>query len=1458
MMMLMHVVVHDGEGSHDLVLQWTDAATVGDLLAVAAAPRGRPATGLRIGDVVVGLDTLLDDCPLHEGAELAMVGHEAPWPEAAAAPAAELELTGGIDAGERFALSPGVHLVGTTADCGIRVSPAAAGGTGVLALLDVGADGSVRVTDLGPAAGTAVGGRRLAGATAQVPPGASVDIGAIECHIRPRRTGDRTAGLEGLPQATRGSGGSVPFNRVPRSAAPPMPAPLRSPEAPSPPARQAPAGGATVLAPVLTAGAMVALTGDLRYGMFALLSPVMAVATAIERRRHARREGRAEAERFRAELATFTDRLGALAAAEVERRERRAPDLAEVTRRASLPSVWMWERVRADGSSDDFLALRAGRGAVAWSPPVLDPLRAADEVAEAVAAASSLAGAPVDVELGDGGVVGIVGNRDAALAVARSLVCQAAVHHGPADLAIAVCTDGEAGAAAWDWAKWLPHTRRHGTAAGLLAGSSARSAEVLAAIVEDRRVAATDRPGAEHTGSPAVVLLVADDESLIVGRDAPARAILRGAIGPTAGIVVASSPDRLPASCTAVITVRDPAGSAELERPRRGPDRQQIQADGLSVRTARSCALVLARFHDPEQGGAPDRLPGEVRLLELLGLEGDGSAGGGALAVAERWERFEGRCEAPIGMGEEGVLAVDLDRDGPHALVAGTTGSGKSELLRTLVASMAATVDPDHLSFVLIDFKGGSAFDECGRLPHTVGVVTDLDQHEASRALRCLEAELRHRERVLREAGVGDLAAYLRAGAPRGPLPRLAVVVDEFATLKAELPSFVDSLVGVAQRGRSLGMHLVLATQRPRGAVSETIRANTDLRIALRVQDAAESSDVVGVADAASIPRTGPGRAVVRLGPREVVAFQAALVTAPDPPAALGTRRPNVVALPFVMGAACDHRAGPPRCGTGPSDLGRLVDLVGSAFAASGRPRPRRPWVEPLPTRVTLDAVLSPQRRRGDLPPQVAFAVADDPDRQCQFAFGWRPLEASLLLYGLSGSGTTTAAASVALAVAASTDPDRCHLYVLDLGGCALAPLAGLPHCGAVIGAAEGERRARLLRWLRGQLDSRRTLHAAGPAGEPSIVVVVDGYPSLEAACRNEGSVASLEDLARVVADGPEVGLHVVLTGDRLGSIPTAIASLAPQKLLFRLADTSDYALAGIAARSVPAMPPGRAVSAESGLVIQVAVPPAPLAEAVAAIAAAVADHPPRRVPTPITVLAEQVRLDEIVAATSLATRPWLVALGRRERDLGPAVLVVHPGEHVLVAGPGRSGKSSTLATIAGSMLAGAALEGRPPPQVVAVASPRSPLPAAVAGIRSFPPDRVGDALNALDASAGPCLLLIDDAEDIADPDGRLEALLTGRSGHTTEVLVAAAGRPDGLRSLYTHWTRILRRHRLGVLLQPQAELDGELLGLHLPRRSPVAMVRGRGYLVSGGEPELVQVALGPSRDTRPQIARSA
>jgi DNA segregation ATPase FtsK/SpoIIIE, S-DNA-T family len=333
--------------------------------------------------------------------------------------------------------------------------------------------------------------------------------------------------------------------------------------------------------------------------------------------------------------------------------------------------------------------------------------------------------------------------------------------------------------------------------------------------------------------------------------------------GPKVGIYSICIDDderSLSEEATAVVVVYAD-GSADLRRsPQDISHKTRLDVIGQDwfERTARALAPIRDTGGDEE-----DALPQAARLTEVLELEPVGPE-----QFLSRWAGAARSTRATLGVSFDGPFSIDLVVDGPHGLVAGTTGAGKSELLQTIVASLAVANRPDAMNFVLVDYKGGAAFKDAVRLPHTVGMVTDLDAHLVERALTSLGAELTRREHMLAAVGAKDIDDYFEAGSRRGaePMPRLLIVIDEFASMVRELPDFVAGLVNIAQRGRSLGIHLILATQRPSGVVSGEIRANTNLRISLRVTDTADSGDIIGVPDAAQISASTPGRAYVRLG----------------------------------------------------------------------------------------------------------------------------------------------------------------------------------------------------------------------------------------------------------------------------------------------------------------------------------------------------------------------------------------------------------------------------------------------------------------------------------------------------------------------------------------------------------------------------------------------------------------
>ena len=496
-------------------------------------------------------------------------------------------------------------------------------------------------------------------------------------------------------------------------------------------------------------------------------------------------------------------------------------------------------------------------------------------------------------------------------------------------------------------------------------------------------------------------------------------------------------------------------------------------------------ARRLARYVDGDQPDLDGRLPSSVRLAQLL--EHDPADVDELLA---RWAASDGAAAlaAPLGATEDGPLAVDLVADGPHALVAGTTGAGKSELLRTWVAGLAATVDPRQLNFVLVDYKGGAAFDVCSRLPHTVSVVTDLDESLAARALRCLEAELRRREARLREAGVDDLRrlpSTAAADRPGGRLARLVVIVDEFAALAAELPDFVDSLVDVAQRGRSLGVHLILATQRPAGVVSERVRANVALRIALQG------------AGSPGVPRRARRRRRGRPAP---------------PPAGPGGR-----ALRPGRGP---HHADRPRlrprpAGSGSSELAAIVAAARAAAARLGIGPPRSPWPPPLPDRLLLDELQAdPADGGADLPVSTTRITRRGAPAHGTCAAGTCSWSA------VGGAARRPRWRRSPLALARTSTAEPC---TSTWSGPVPDHSTRSPACPTAVASSTWASRSGWPAWCSasaGSSTSAATSRLERRDGLPRVVVLVDDWTALQAALDEPGLAVLAEALERVAGRG--------------------------------------------------------------------------------------------------------------------------------------------------------------------------------------------------------------------------------------------------------------------------------------------------------------------------------------------------
>ncbi|MBW3087105.1 Type VII secretion system protein EssC [Austwickia sp. TVS 96-490-7B] len=725
-----------------------------------------------------------------------------------------------------------------------------------------------------------------------------------------------------------------------------------------------------LLLPVIMSLAAAALTHRAVYLAFGLLGPTMFIAQFhIQRRRHQTRTAAQQREHADA-LARVHRQVTDLTEQERYRLNIGMPHLADIALIARRGTADLWSRQLAD---PDHLAISVGRGDVTSALT----LRAEN----GSTSNPTLADLPVVVLLPQVGVLGIAPAQcspqtdtvhdakftDPVAAHARALIAQIVTCHSPLEVRLWLLAAHDATASQWSWTTLLPHSRDAASTYPVQAASATHPEQFARCLHDltsemDRRITTAPTGAPSSNGCPVVVILLIGAEAL---REIPGVARLLQE-GPAVGIVAMCVADRvsqLPQECAAVIEVGTGAGWLRSDAGDR-----QIIPDGVSLSYAMDLARALAPLRDAPPGLGED-LPELVRFADTVTADPYD-----VQAVADRWRRQAASTSFPIGVGAGGVVHLDLRRDGPHVVVGGTTGAGTSELLRSLVASLAWQNSPERMAFVLVDNKDGSAFDVCADLPHTVGVVTDVDVAGTRRALAGLEAELRSRETLLRAAGACDIDAYQdlvdsgacdAQGVPLQALARLVVVVDEFRALVEELPEFMAGLVRMAARGRSLGLHLVLATQRPAGVVSADMRAHISLRIALRVRDARDSVEVIGSPIAAAISPCHPGRAVVRTGDGDPVLLQTTyLGSLPDGPSVpvvvrslsagmVGARWDELPTVGTVSGAA-PARQGPM---SGAADLPQLVATLTAAARQVGARPVFPPWLPVLPTVVSINDV---------------------------------------------------------------------------------------------------------------------------------------------------------------------------------------------------------------------------------------------------------------------------------------------------------------------------------------------------------------------------------------------------------------------------------------------------------------------------------------------------------------------
>ncbi len=1071
--------------------------------------------------------------------------------------------------------------------------------------------------------------------------------------------------------------------------------------------------------PILVVTGLCFLVGAVSVGVLMIVSQRMAP----------KRKTREARERYLDYIEQMRHAVRRLVAVQRDRDAWRHPDvsaLLDVVRSHTR----RWERRPAD---PDFLVLRCGTGdQPLLSPLTLNadtgPLNEFDPVC--LHAAQELQGRyavlhdqPVTVDLRDVGVLSVLGDPDATRDLATSLLLSAVALHSPVDLRVAVVrADSRAGG--WDWVKWLPHVQHDvldGDVPGrLVTGSVGALRDLLGEELErrlDRHQRTRGRGRETEAGRHLLVVIDGDGLSGLPYLDSPDPAVRLADLDVHVLCLLGSRRSE-PESVDDRVEVD---GDRVVLASRPAPFRCDPVPPGLPVALARCLAPLRATVED--RGGT---LAETVGLPEILGVDDPET-----LDPWSTWRRRPLRdlLRVPIGVGSDGrAVWLDLKESahggmGPHGLVVGATGSGKSEMLRTLVSSLVIGHGPDQLALMLVDFKGGATFAAMEHVPHLAGMITNLqdDLTLVDRMRDALFGEMQRRQEVLKAAGnLPNVTAYqerVDAGEPLEPLPHLLVIVDEFSELLTAKPDFAELFLAVGRIGRSIGVHLLLASQKLEIGKIRGLESHLSYRIGLRTFSEGESRDVIGVPDAFHLPPE-PGSGYLKVDTTVFHRFKAALVSGPYRPPTEGPKAVvPVVPYAAVNGLGAWIAATQTATGQGQPDgtaagLRRneraVLDVLCARLVGSGAARTRPVWLDPLPSVTTLDELVGPDDRGETGTVTAIVGIVDDAGKQRQFPLEWDFTAGggNLVVAGSPATGKSTLLATMVLSMSLRYAPGDVAFYCLDYGGGLLRGLEDLPHVAAVATRIDPERIQRTVNDVVTVLNAREALfkeHGLGSmrdfrraradgridAAVPGdVFLVVDGWATF----REEYDALEMV-VGDVAARGLGFGVHVVLSVTQTMQVRMRMQPSFGGRLELRLNDTFDSSFDRKLMEKVSKESPGRGLTdvTGDGVPFQAALPrvdglrdaddiSAGLRHAVTLVA----ERWPSGV-AKVRVLPSELPYEELPAVEAGSD---MVPVGLSELNLGPAAVdVFGSSPHLLVFGDGETGKTNLLKVLATGLM---------------------------------------------------------------------------------------------------------------------------------------------------------------------------
>ncbi len=1172
------------------------------------------------------------------------------------------------------------------------------------------------------------------------------------------------------------------------------------------------------LLPVITGTGFAVMTGRYIFLLIIVVSPILMTYEALKRRRRTRGKAAKDLARYEAQLADFRAAVARLRRTEVRRRRHSALCGGLSTMLSATRHRRLWERLPAD---HDFLTVSVGLASLESAIEATDPDDAFDEF---------VWGTPLQHDLLETGSLAIVGPRERAQAVTRNLLVNLAATHSPVDVQFWIFTDEDA-APGWEYTRWMPHAVVGDDRSTIAVTQHDRQSAVrsLHNVLEQRQEAKQSR----GTQLP-VHIIVIDGTHNVPASDLAELVSDGNAVGMTA---ITIDERLVPEGAGATLKLGVNADEASFES-REQPFVDSIFVAEIAETTAVEAMRPMAALRPTTSADAVG-LGGTVHLVDL-----DRAATLSGPDLAEHWKLRSPHSDIVIGVTADGPMAVDIVNDGPHGLVGGTSGSGKTELLKTLFISLCLHNHPDDLSIVVVDFKGGVDHEAIRPLPHVIDVATNLDIDQFKRTIQLLKAEGMRRQDMLSAVGASNVVAY-RAARERDrslpPMPRLLVVVDEFGELLSnpEGKDQLKELESITRIGRALGLHLLLVTQNFESSLPPQIDANAGLRISLRVQKPSHSKVVLDSEAAASIPDSRIGRGYSRFHGRELVEFQTARVAGRRRDIEVVQHDISIAPMPLDRLGSGRRQALIEDVPASETDMFAIIERITEATELSNWPGSAVPWPSPLPELVSAAALAG--RQTGS---EVAIGLEDHPELQRRGITALSDRDDQIAFIGGPDVDLPSILSTYATSLASANSADDVHLYVIDLLGRGMAALESLPHTGAV--AVRNDALAtRILKWLVAEASERRALLSATSAANMAEYVALGGSAPphlvlfINGADRMLGSESAHQQLVpsvlRLLGDAVGVRIQVVLGGlPRL--VSHKLGTNITRRIVLQLSDRGDYLGAGVPREySTDLRVARRAYDVTSGRLTQLAQLGGPgridgdiINELGASLAPARTRRPRRFVditwPLPLAAAGLEFQSPPpgydvpIPAGVALDTGDWVWLDGD---DDGPLIVA---------AGGPKSGRTSTLAFL-GQQLHRAGWS-----VINLGVSRRSPLGAVQGWARQCTIDDLAATLAT--ATCRP-VVLIDDINRVDDADLFKPLLESDR-----KPLIIAAGPPD----VFTPRLGLMRglpSVGAAFILAPRGGLDGNNFGLRrLSEEWTSNPKAGRGLLAVAGEATQVQVPL--------------